>query len=176
MKLIPASSEPPPGLAEMLLELGDGESGFNGTPFASGAVTLGQYLRQCVNDAKGENLPRGYVPQTTFWLSVEGDLVGSVRMRHELTPSLRKEGGHIGYYIRPSARRRGYAAAALNLTLGELAKIGVEEALVTVHTDNVASNKTAQSCGGRLEHQRPYDGRLVNYYWFETKLRSKSSS
>lgn len=168
VNLIPASPEPLPGLAEMLLELGTGESGFNGTPFASGAMTLEQYLEQCVNTARGKNLPRGYVPQTTFWLSVEGELVGTVRMRHALTPTLHKEGGHIGYYIRPSARRRGYAAAALNLTLKELAKVGVTKALVTVHADNVASNKTAQSCGGRLEHQRPYDGRLINYYWFET--------
>ena len=55
----------------------------------------------------------GYVPCTYLWI-VEGDtFLGSLAIRHELNEFLLNEGGHIGYSIRPSARRRGHAAAAL---------------------------------------------------------------
>ena len=170
MILIPATLQPPAGLGEMLLELGAGESGFNGTLFASGKMTLEAYLRYCVNLSNGVELPSGYVPQTTYWVSMNSELVGIVRMRHELTPMLRKQGGHIGYYIRPRARGKGYAAQALRLTLAELTKLNVAKALVTVYADNIPSNRTAQSCGGRLEQQRPFNDRLINYYWFDTKI------
>lgn len=52
------------------------------------------------------------MPCTYLWI-VEGDtFLGSLAIRHELNDYLLNEGGHIGYSVRPSARRRGHTAAA----------------------------------------------------------------
>ena len=68
-------------------------------------------MLQSLTDAeKGENLPEQWVPDSTFWL-VNNDkkVLGAVNIRHGLTEALMKNGGHIGYGIRPTERRKGYA-------------------------------------------------------------------
>ena len=63
--LEPASAMPPTDLSSMLLELGDGEAGFSGTPFGRGELNLTEYLDQCV---KGED-PRFRVGSRDLGLS-----------------------------------------------------------------------------------------------------------
>ena len=60
------------------------------------------YIESVLLQAKGQNLPEGYVPQTTYWLIDNGEFIGRSSIRHTLTEHLLKEGGHIGYDIRPS--------------------------------------------------------------------------
>ncbi len=64
------------------------------------------YIEGIILQSSGQNLTKGYVPQTTFWLVDKDEYIGRVSIRHELTEFLRKEGGHIGYDIRPSKRHR----------------------------------------------------------------------
>src|SRR5260370_10713166 len=53
------------------------------------------------------------VPVTELWY-IDGErYIGTVMIRHELTPELRREGGHIGYHVVPGERRRGPATAML---------------------------------------------------------------
>src|SRR5262249_24202499 len=62
-----------------------------------------------------ETTPRadGMVPATELWW-LDGDaFLGRLSIRHRLTPSLLEAGGHLGYDVRPSARRRGHATAML---------------------------------------------------------------
>ena len=69
------------------------------------------YLR----DQAREDAPRrpGYVPSTTLWW-VDGDeYLGRLAIRHRLTSRLTDLGGHIGYDVKPSARRQGHATAML---------------------------------------------------------------
>ncbi|MBI2074792.1 MAG: hypothetical protein HYT83_03060 [Candidatus Levybacteria bacterium] len=66
------------------------------------------YITKILSQSVGENLPKGIVPETTFWLIDKGDFIGRASIRHELTKDLLKEGGHIGYDIRPSKRNMGY--------------------------------------------------------------------
>ncbi|WP_432985558.1 GNAT family N-acetyltransferase [Dactylosporangium sp. CA-233914] len=66
-----------------------------------------------------EETPRreGFVASTTFWW-VDGDeYLGRIVVRHRLTPNLLEAGGHIGYDVRPTARRRGHATAMLRAVL-----------------------------------------------------------
>ena len=60
------------------------------------------YVEKTLSQSKGENLPEGYMPQTTYWLDDEAEYIGTVRIRHRLDKFLKKFGGHIGYDIRPS--------------------------------------------------------------------------
>jgi len=71
------------------------------------------FIATLQREARGEGLLDGYVPQTTYWLVDGGGFVGRVSIRHWLTASLLREGGHIGYDIRPSRRRQGYGTRIL---------------------------------------------------------------
>jgi predicted acetyltransferase len=97
--------------------------------------------------------PEGFVPSTTLWW-VDGDeFLGRIAIRHRLTASLRVLGGHIGYDVRPSARRRGHATAMLRAALPVARSLGIESALLTCDLDNVASRKVIEHNGGVLEDE-----------------------
>jgi predicted acetyltransferase len=124
-----------------------------------------QRLREC---AAGSEIPKGFVAHETFWLvDPEDRVVGVSNLRLTLTERLRKEGGHIGYGIRPSARRRGYATLILALTLAKARERGIQSALVTCDKSNVGSARTILRNGGRLEsEQLSEDGTDIKQrYW-----------
>jgi predicted acetyltransferase len=108
--------------------------------------------------------PDGYVPSTTLWWVQNDDYLGRLAIRHRLTPHLREVGGHIGYDVRPSARRRGHATAMLRAALPVARGLGIESALVTCDVTNVASRKVIEATGGILEDQR--GGKLR--FWLPT--------
>lgn len=153
----------------MLEELGDGEAGFGGTAYGRGEMALSSFLDERVRFASDSGLPPGRVPQTTYWIVVDGVCVGMLRMRHYLNEALRLKGGHIGYYIRPSARGRGFARQALALALVELAKVGEPKALLTTDPDNLGSIRVIETNGGYFGGQvRDPDGtELINQYWID---------
>jgi predicted acetyltransferase len=116
-------------------------------------------FREYVEWLRGQALaysprPAGYVPCTTLWWVDGDDYLGRLAIRHRLTPQLRELGGHIGYDVRPSARRRGHATAMLRAALPIARRLGIEAALVTCDADNVASRKVIERNGGQLEDQR----------------------
>ena len=80
------------------------------------------------------------------------------------TPFLLEVGGHIGYSVRPSARRRGVATEALRLVLPHAAALGIDPALLTCDVDNVASARVIEANGGVLEDVRGVKKR----YWVPT--------
>ena len=157
----------PNDAAPMLLELGNGESGFSGTAFGEGKLSMSEYLRITMRQAQSESLPDGWVPQTTFWILEDGKAAGLVRMRHRLNDNLKIKGGHIGYYVRPSARRRGVASAALGLALQEIARLGIHEVMPTTNPDNFGSIRVIEENGGALTAQvtDPDEGSTINQYW-----------
>lgn len=92
----------------------------------------------------------GFVPMTTLWWA-EGDRVlGRLAIRHRLTPALEEAGGHIGYDVRPSVRRRGHATAMLAAALPIAASLGITQALLTCEQTNTASRRVIEANGGRF--------------------------
>jgi predicted acetyltransferase len=107
--------------------------------------------------------PRAYVAATELWM-VEGDeVVGRISLRHALNELLYTWGGHIGYVVRPSARRRGHAKAALAGMLELCRVMGIDPVLVTCDVDNVASRRVIEGAGGVHEDTR--EGKLR--YWID---------
>ena len=98
--------------------------------------------------------PEGFVPSTTLWWVQDDDYLGRVAIRHRLTPPLLEGGGHIGYDVRPSARRRGHATAMLRAVLPVARGLGIESALVTCDVTNIPSRKVIEANGGVFEDQR----------------------
>ncbi len=75
---------------------------------------------------KGIKLPAGWVPDSTYWLvSDDKKVLGAVNIRHSLTEKLLHTGGHIGYGIRPSERKKGYATQLFALSLEKTKSLGL---------------------------------------------------
>jgi predicted acetyltransferase len=158
-------------------ELDDGDDRWMGVYVADEDRTRRQLaepaeFERYVEDLKRDALPAAarppdWVPATMLWY-VDGDeWLGRLSIRHQLTRFLLEIGGHIGYVVRPSARRKGYATAMLAESLPIAAGLGIDPALVTCDTDNNASRKVIEACGGEFEDQR--NGKLR--YWVPTQLR-----
>jgi predicted acetyltransferase len=81
-------------------------------------------------------------------------VIGFLQLRHTLNDYLMEEGGHIGYSIRPTYRRRGHATHGLGLALDRARELGLDRVLVTCDGDNLISAKTIESQGGVLEDIR----------------------
>ncbi len=110
----------------------------------------------------------GFVHNDLYWI-VDGDeVVGFVSFRHELNDWLRQFGGHIGYSVRASRRRQGFAADGLRLAMDRAREIGLERVMLTCNDGNVGSARTIEGAGGVLqdvieaaEHGYP----LLRRYW-----------
>jgi predicted acetyltransferase/N-acetylglutamate synthase-like GNAT family acetyltransferase len=99
------------------------------------------------------NLPDGHVP-CTFLIAFNqaNEVVGRVSIRHELNEFLSNIGGHIGYGVTPSHRKKGYATKILFETLKyvRMNLPHLNEVLLTCDDDNVGSIKTIENNGGRF--------------------------
>lgn len=110
------------------------------------------FISKLLAQSEGNNLPEGYVPQTTYWLVDNDEFIGRVSIRHKLNEFLLKEGGHIGYDIRPSKRKMGYGKKQLVLALEKAKEIGIQKALITCNETNIGSQKIIEANGGVLEN------------------------
>jgi predicted acetyltransferase len=91
------------------------------------------------------------VPISTFWYLDGHDYLGTVIIRHRLTPELDRRGGHIGYHVAPRRRRQGHATAMLAAAVGYARdELGLERILVTCEQANVASRRVIEVNGGVL--------------------------
>jgi predicted acetyltransferase len=128
------------------------------------------FVQQRLDWKKGLNLPDGWVPASTFWL-IRGDnvILGTSSLRHKLNDKLQKLGGHIGYQIRPSQRKKGYGTMILRLTLIKAKQLGLERVLVTCDDDNDFSAKIIERNGGILRDKcdRNGPGKLTRRYWID---------
>lgn len=106
--------------------------------------------------------------RNTYRWIVEGDqILGAIALRHEFDDYVRWA-GHIGFGIRPSARRRGVAAWALGEMVDEARTLGMERVLVVCATNNVGSARTIERLGGEFEKIGETQFGPVRRYWITT--------
>lgn len=95
-------------------------------------------------------------------------IVGIIDLRHHIDhPILGTWGGHCGYTVRPTERRKGYAKEMLRLNLQKAKELGITRFLITCNVDNTASEKTILANGGIFEKIIDVDGSQMKRYWIE---------
>lgn len=108
------------------------------------------------------------VPRRTYFLVRKSDnkIIGMINIRLKLNKKLIYYGGSIGYSIRPTERRKGYAKINLYLGLKKCKEYGIKEVIIGCNKDNIGSAKTIQSLGGILNKEFFYEPekRLVQDY------------
>ena len=105
-----------------------------------------------------------WVEMTNLWYVQDDVFLGRLSIRHRLNPFLLDLGGHIGYAVRPGARRKGHATAMLGAALPLCRQLGIDRALVTCDATNTASRKVIEANGGEFEDRRGVKLR----YWIRT--------
>ena len=149
--------------AEML----ENHSSFDGCNGLRTVETYEEWL-----DFRGREEKKGWSPSHT-WLAVrksDGRVVGIVNYRSPLTDFTLQYGGNIGYCIRPTERRKGYAKEMLRLTLEECRKAGEAKVLITCDPVNTGSERTILANGGVMENDvedvpRLGESGIVRRYW-----------
>ncbi|HGA1021781.1 TPA: GNAT family N-acetyltransferase [Bacillus cereus] len=126
-------------------------------------------VQELLDAHNGINIPETWVPDSTYWLVTNNNrIVGAVNIRHSLTEHLFNAGGHIGYGIRPSERRKGYATKLLALSLEKTKELDITKVLVVCDAVNTASEKTILHNDGLRDHDfTEEDGNVVRRYWIE---------
>ena len=134
--------------------------------------TFKEALDRCLK-MKNEKYARSInrCPSKTFLLIRENDnkIIGCANLRWNLTKEILKFGGHIGYSIRPTERRKGYNKINLYMILKEAKKIGLDKVMLDCSVNNYGSDKTIKALGGILERCEidPWDNELTNVYWID---------
>lgn len=113
---------------------------------------------------------KGFVPATLYFLIDDtGRILGGIHFRHYLNERLRQNGGHIGYGIRESERRKGYAHEMLKSLLEKIKELDIDKVMITCDDDNIGSAKTIEGCNGILQDKVLSEYELTRRYWIILK-------
>lgn len=131
-----------------------------------------EWLQLLENHSKFETITDNWTVHTNFLGIRESDnkIVGMIDIRHELTNEfLRNYAGHIGYTVRPTERKKGYASQMLKQALEYCKeKLKLDKVMIGCDKENVGSRKTILNAGGVLEREYTLeDGENVQIYWIK---------
>lgn len=117
------------------------------------------------NDPDGDAISAQYI----YVRLSDRKIVGMINVRHTHVEPLATFGGHIGYSICPSERRKGYATAMLGEALKRCRELGLERVLLTCGPENQGSLKAILANHGVFESMvmSPKHHIYVGRYWIE---------
>ncbi len=156
---------------EYLAEFREHHSPIHGVGYLDQYEDYGQWLASLEAMRDANRAPEGFVTADTFFLErrTDGRLLGIINIRYRLNDYLLREGGHIGYSVRPTERRKGYATAMLKMALDRCRALGLKRVLITCDKQNTGSARAIQKNGGVLENEitGSHLADVLQRYWIE---------
>lgn len=133
------------------------------------AISFEGWYNDFKNNLSEDTVSPNLVSCTTFIAVREEDnkIVGMISIRHRLNEYLLRLGGHIGYSVRASERRKGYASRMLKQALVQCKELDIYRVLITCNKNNIGSAKTILNNGGILENEIMGKDRITQRYWIE---------
>ncbi len=132
-------------------EMLDAGSSFDGCFSMKRHDEIKDYVDDCINWAN----PRREADGHGAWGNVifalrksDNRIVGCMQVHNVLSERMEKFTGHVGYSVRPSERRKGYAKKMLAKACDFLSSFGFDEINVSCLPENEASRKTILANGG----------------------------
>ncbi len=145
-----------------------GEGHINGSGGFSHYDSFKEWLAM-IQSVEKDSFIKEKVHASTYFSIRRSDrkIIGTIQLRHSLSEELRRYGGHIGFGIRPSERRKGYATEQLALVLEEARRIGIDKVMITCDKDNIGSAGVIQNNGGELEWEGFFEPtrEVIQIYW-----------
>ncbi len=154
----------------MRQEMLDAKEHFDGCSQLNKCDTYDAWLAHLALYSSAETCPADKVSSTVYLAVRERDsrVVGVIDLRHSLDhPVLALWGGHIGYSVRPSERRKGYGTQMLRLNLQNAKARGLMRVMITCHDGNIASEKVIRACGGVYEKSVNVEGEIIKRFWID---------
>lgn len=162
-------------VTEFIQEFYDYKSELNGTGELERYLkdsTYSEWLYRLQEEAQNPE-GTGTVPSSTYFYMDEKDrMIGMANLRTKLDSFYLEQGGHVGFCIRPTMRKKGYGTRLLQELCGICGMMGLDRILVTCLKENVASAALIRKCGGVLENEirsEKYKA-IVQRYWIETRF------
>ena len=167
LRLIMPSPECKDQIMDYKREFAENHDSMDGTAGLSKTDDFAEWYQALLDNRTEETVHSGLVPASTYLaiLPSTGRLVGFIDIRHRLNDYLLQSGGHIGYSIRKSERRKGYAAEMLRLGLEKCRELGLQRVLLTCDKENEASARTMLKNGAVLENEVMEGNRVTRRYW-----------
>lgn len=124
-----------------------------------------EWLSNVTLNTDPETVNENWVVTDTFFAvrKNDGKIIGMIDLRHTLNEFL-KDLGNCGYSVRPSERKKGYAAEMLRQLRKAAKDAGIKELHISVEQDNTASIKVIQKNGGLYERSFSFEGKTADIY------------
>ena len=168
LKLIQPALEYEEQVNEYVKEhLEHGENELSASKGLASAKSYKEWLDKVIAE---EEIPKeNWVRNNTYLVIREEDdrLIGLLNIRKEDNDRVLEWAGHIGYGVRPTERRKGYASEILRLALDECRRIGMKKVMLGCHQDNIGSKKTIEKNKAVYEREVMAEGKPAFVYWIE---------
>lgn len=136
----------------------------NGSELFDKTESYEEWIKSVTDNMNAETVNPDWVVTDTFFAIDEANtIVGIIDLMHSLNDFL-KNLGNCGYSVRPSARKKGYAAEMLRQLLNIARNIGLDYIHLSVERDNEPSIRTIIKNGGIYERSFEFEGEQADIY------------